>query len=51
MPTGRHTVQRKKVSSALKKYGKTRLENDPDKYAKEIGVSVSTLKRWVNSNP
>lgn len=48
---GRQTIQRRKVMNAVKKYGASRIAADPEKYAQELGVSVSTIKRWINSEP
>ena len=46
---GRNTLQRKKVTNAIKKYGASRLLADPDKYAQELGVSTKTIRRWASS--
>jgi len=47
---GRNTIQRKKVMNAIKKYGAARMLADVDKYAQELDVSTTTLRRWITSN-
>jgi ABC-type Fe3+-siderophore transport system permease subunit len=47
--TGRMTDERKRVIALKRKYGTTRIMDDPETYAQEAQVNVKTLKRWLST--